>query len=105
GLERIFITGVSPVLMSDITSAYNVAEDIYMQPEFNDLCGFRESELWPVLTQIVEECKLEPQKGNDALTLMQIERRYRQSRFPYFSPLAALSGLAEFRRYDACFAV
>ena len=29
GLERVFITGVSPVLMSDITSAYNVAENIY----------------------------------------------------------------------------
>jgi hypothetical protein len=43
GLERVFITGVSPVLMSDITSAYNVAENIYFQPVFNDLCGFRES--------------------------------------------------------------
>jgi len=71
GLERVFITGVSPVLMSDITSAYNVAEDIYFEPEFNDLCGFRESELRAVLTKIVEECKLEPQKGQDALTLMQ----------------------------------
>ncbi|TGN99879.1 ATPase AAA, partial [Candidatus Thiomargarita nelsonii] len=40
GLERVFITGVSPVLMTDITSAYNVAEDIYLEPEFNDLCGF-----------------------------------------------------------------
>ena len=29
GLEKVFITGVSPVLMSDITSAYNVAKDIY----------------------------------------------------------------------------
>jgi hypothetical protein len=29
GLERVFITGVSPILMSDITSAYNVAENIY----------------------------------------------------------------------------
>ncbi|TGN99822.1 ATPase AAA, partial [Candidatus Thiomargarita nelsonii] len=71
GLERVFITGVSPVLMSDITSAYNVAKNIYLRREFNDLCGFRESEIRSVLTTIVEECQLSPQNGQDALTLMQ----------------------------------
>ncbi|TGO03085.1 hypothetical protein PN36_13220, partial [Candidatus Thiomargarita nelsonii] len=55
----------------DITSAYNVAEDIYLEPEFNDLCGFLKSEIRAVVTQIVEECKLSPQKGEDALALMQ----------------------------------
>jgi len=71
GLERVFITGVSPVLMSDITSAYNVAEDIYLAPEFNDLCGFRESEIVSILTTIVEKCELSPQKGQDAINMMQ----------------------------------
>ncbi|OAD20911.1 hypothetical protein THIOM_003351, partial [Candidatus Thiomargarita nelsonii] len=71
GLERVFITGVSPVLMTDITSAYNVAEDIYLRPVFNDLCGFRESEIRSVLKQIVEECKLSPEKEQDAMSLMQ----------------------------------
>ncbi len=71
GLERVFITGVSPVLMSDITSAYNVAENIYLQAKFNDLCGFRESELASVVTQIVEECQLNPEKAQIALNLMQ----------------------------------
>ena len=66
GLERVFITGVSPVLMSDITSSYNVAEDIYLEPDFNDLCGFKESEIMAVLNQIVEE----PQKKQDALNMM-----------------------------------
>ncbi|MCP4699279.1 MAG: AAA family ATPase, partial [Gammaproteobacteria bacterium] len=45
GLERVFVTGVSPVAMSDITSAYNVAESIYLKPKLNDLCGFREAEI------------------------------------------------------------
>ncbi|MCP4112172.1 MAG: AAA family ATPase [Desulfobacteraceae bacterium] len=40
GLDRSFITGVSPVVMSDIT---NIAENVYLKPEFHDLCGFRES--------------------------------------------------------------
>ena len=66
GLERVFIAGVSPVLMSDITSAYNVAEDIYLEPDFNDLCGFKESEIKAILNQIVED----PQKKQDALNMM-----------------------------------
>ncbi|MCP4703878.1 MAG: AAA family ATPase, partial [candidate division Zixibacteria bacterium] len=56
GLERGFITGASPVLMSDITSAYNVAKNIYHEPEFNALCGFQEVEIKAILTQIVTEC-------------------------------------------------
>jgi len=35
GLGQVFITGVSPVAMSDLTSAYNVAENIYLLPQFN----------------------------------------------------------------------
>jgi len=71
GLERVFITGVSPVLMSDITSVYNVAENIYSLPEFNDLCGFREPELAAVVAQVVAVCELSPQKGQEALNMMQ----------------------------------
>ena len=37
GLDRVFITGVSPVVLSAITSGYNVAENIYQHSEFNAL--------------------------------------------------------------------
>ena len=43
--DRVFITGVSPVVMSDITSGYNIAENIYFEPEFNNLCGFKQMKL------------------------------------------------------------
>jgi hypothetical protein len=49
GLDRVFITGVSPVALSDITSGYNVAENIYLKPQFNALCGFEESEISSLL--------------------------------------------------------
>ena len=70
GLERVFITGVSPVLMSDITSAYNVAKNIYLEPEFNDLCGFKESEIKTALTQIVKKCGFEEEKIKPTLSLI-----------------------------------
>jgi hypothetical protein len=71
GLERVFITGVSPVLMSDITSAYNVAENIYLFPEFNELCGFQESEIKATLTQIVTECGFAEDQISQSLSLIQ----------------------------------
>ena len=45
GLDRVFITGVSPVVLSDITSGYNVAKNIYLEHYFTDLCGFHEREI------------------------------------------------------------
>jgi len=35
-----FITGVSPVVLSEITSGFNVARDITLQPNFSYLYGF-----------------------------------------------------------------
>ncbi len=68
--DRVFITGVSPVVLSDITSGYNVAENIYFEPEFNDLCGFMESEVQSVVEQIVVRCNLGMEKTDEAVNLM-----------------------------------
>jgi hypothetical protein len=71
GLERVFITGTSPILLSDMTTAYNVAENIYFQPEFNDLCGFKQAELEAVLKKVVVECGLKQEYSKDAQLIMQ----------------------------------
>lgn len=55
GLDRVFITGVSPVVLSDITSGYNVGENIYLTSAFNDLCGFTEGEVAAVLARLAAE--------------------------------------------------
>ncbi|NCC30023.1 MAG: AAA family ATPase, partial [Gammaproteobacteria bacterium] len=55
GLDRVFITGVSPVVLSDMTSGYNVAKNIYLEPEINDLCGFTEPEIAAVLTRLASD--------------------------------------------------
>ncbi len=55
GLDRVFITGVSPVVLSDMTSGYNVGENIYLDATFNDLCGFTEAEIAAVLARMAEE--------------------------------------------------
>ena len=55
GLDRVFITGVSPVVLSDMTSGYNVGENIYLEAIFNDLCGFTEAEIAAVLARMAVE--------------------------------------------------
>ncbi|HDN25958.1 MAG TPA: AAA family ATPase [Thioploca sp.] len=70
GIDRIFITGVSPVVMSDISSGFNIAENIYQYPKFNDLCGFWEAEILAALQQIALECGFEEQQVNETLAVM-----------------------------------
>ncbi len=55
-ISRVFITGVSPVVLSDMTSGYNVATSIYLEPRFNELCGLTQEELTPLIRQVLNEC-------------------------------------------------
>ena len=68
--DRVFITGVSPVVMSDITSGYNIAENIYFEPEFNELCGFKQKEIESVIKRIVDKCDFEKEKTKEAVNLI-----------------------------------
>jgi len=68
--DRVFITGVSPVVLSDITSGYNIAEDIFFEPEFGDLCGFREEEVAKTLGDIAVGCGFGEGKASEALEMM-----------------------------------
>ncbi len=70
GLERVFITGVSPVVMSDISSGYNVAKNIYLEAEFSDLCGFSEAEVIATLNQIGDQCDFDTEKRLEIMTMM-----------------------------------
>src|SRR6185295_5703425 len=58
GLERIFITGVSPVALNDLTSGFNIAKDVSLEPELASLCGFQENEIRGLLARISEEREL-----------------------------------------------
>ena len=45
GLERLFITGVSPVTMDDVTSGFNIGTNISLHPDFNEMVGFTAAEV------------------------------------------------------------
>jgi len=72
GLDRIFLTGVSPIVMSDITSGHNISEDISLEPDFDSLCGFWQSEIESALQQLVRSCNLQPEVSVFALQMMRL---------------------------------
>ncbi len=100
--DRVFITGVSPVVMSDITSDYNIAKNIYFDPELNDLCGFTEEELEAVVGKIVDGCGYDAEKTGEALDLMRTYYNgYRFSplaREPIYNPTLGLYFLEQFEK-------
>ena len=68
-IRRMFITGVSPVSMDDVTSGFNIGTNITTEEEFNSIIGFSEVELRTMLTYYKEEERL---KGEveDVLAMM-----------------------------------
>ena len=48
-LQRLFITGVSPITMDDVTSGFNIGTNISLHPAFNELLGFTEQEVQSLL--------------------------------------------------------
>jgi len=103
GLDRVFITGVSPIVMSDITSGYNVAKNIYLSPELNDLCGFSEVETQGIVEQVATHCGYKQQQADEAMTMMR--RFYNGYRFSYnaeqavYNPTLALYFLENWYNY------
>ncbi|MDD5395088.1 MAG: AAA family ATPase [Thiothrix sp.] len=78
---RVFITGVSPVVMSDMTSGYNVATSIYLDNEFNSLCGLTTSELQGLVETVTAQCQ---QPATTAATMLETMRVfYNGYRFCY----------------------
>jgi hypothetical protein len=102
GLERTFVTGVAPVVLSDMSSGYNVAEHIYLRHQFNDLCGFLDSEIEKALTQIAQECDFPEEKVQQALFLMRTfydgYRFSKPAKELIYNPTLALYFLKDFQQ-------
>ena len=49
-IERVFITGVSPVTLDDLTSGFNIGTNYSLSYGFNEMVGFTEQEVREMLT-------------------------------------------------------
>ena len=69
GLERLFITGVSPVTMDDVTSGFNIGKNISLEPDFNELLGFTAAEVRDLVATYHDRGAFSQDPG-EALALM-----------------------------------
>jgi hypothetical protein len=108
GLDRVFITGVSPVVMADISSGYNVADNIYRNPEFNNLCGFTKEEIFDALEVVANDCQQRGESLNTELAMRTMQQFYNGYCFnqhdftSVYNPTLALyflKNLAQYCRY------
>ena len=62
-VTRLFITGVSPVTMDDVTSGFNIGSNISLDPVFADFTGFRHDDLRAITDYYAEHCGFDPEKA------------------------------------------
>lgn len=48
-LERMFITGVTPLTLSDVTSGFNIGDNFSLKRDYNEMVGFSETEVRKML--------------------------------------------------------
>ncbi len=70
GIDRLFITGVSPLVMSDVTSGMNVARNVYLKPRLAELCGFTEEEVVDLVDRTLDERGDSEVTAADAMLMM-----------------------------------
>ena len=51
-IDRLFVTGVSPITLDSMTSGFNIASNLTTDPNFNQALGFTEEEIKPLLEEI-----------------------------------------------------
>ena len=51
-IDRLFVTGVSPITLDSLTSGFNIATNISSRPELNEMIGFTEEEVIDILKGI-----------------------------------------------------
>lgn len=56
-IKRCFVTGVSPVTMDDLTSGFNIGTNYSLNPLFNEMVGFTESEVRDMLAYYSTVCE------------------------------------------------
>ena len=69
GVERLFVTGVSPITLDDVTSGFNIGSNISLKPKFNPLLGFTEAEVRALL-KMYRDLGVLDQETDAALDIM-----------------------------------
>ena len=68
-IDRIFITGISPVMLDDLTSGFNIASNVTLDKNLNEMLGFTEKEV----KDIIDNCSIEKLMHNSNICIKESE--------------------------------
>lgn len=98
-ITRLFMTGVSPITLDDVTSGFNIGENISTDSAFTDIMGFREQEV----TEFIEYYRSRGEIRHDTDYLMDVMSRWynhyrfsKESDIKVFNPTLVLHFLKEY---------
>ncbi|MCP4156756.1 MAG: AAA family ATPase, partial [bacterium] len=57
-IDRVFITGVLPITIDDLSSGYNIADFLTLNKKFENMMGFTHQEVGALLDEIYEDHRL-----------------------------------------------
>lgn len=83
-LARMFVTGVSPILLDDLSSGFNIIRHISHKPAFNTMAGFTHADVERAVDEFLAgrpELQEDPRLGDRARLLATLERYYDGYRF------------------------
>ncbi|WP_020395682.1 AAA family ATPase [Thiolinea disciformis] len=55
-VDRLFVTGVTPLMLDSMTSGFNIGKNISLSETFNASIGFTQAEVDPLLQRIISTC-------------------------------------------------
>ncbi|MFZ1568035.1 MAG: AAA family ATPase [Thiolinea sp.] len=57
-LDRLFVTGVTPLMLDSMTSGFNIGKNLSLSATFNAAIGFTRAEVLTLLQPLAESCQL-----------------------------------------------
>ncbi len=76
-IERFFITGVSPIMLDELSSGFNITSDMTTDPRFNEMLGFTREEVKSLLDKVGEERYIDKSKEEVLQDMVQYYNGYR----------------------------
>ena len=75
-IDRLFITGVTPMMLDSLTSGFNIGENLSQHEAFNSMVGFTKTEVESLCQPLLEQ-----QKSDQTTLMVDIKRWYNGYRF------------------------
>ena len=100
-ISRLFMTGVSPITLDDVTSAFNIGIDISLDGTFNEMMGFRRRETGDMIEYYRKAGKIHHETGYLLDVMSRWYNHYRfaaESKNKVFNPTQVLHFLNEYMK-------